>query len=499
MHRSVLKTLKRPARRVVVARDNGLRRGIHLRRLLYEVLEDRRLLSIGPYPGSLEAKGFPGGLIAKSQPTIETVTSYFPATEDAWIRIQRDGTGFPDPTSQGNSPRLLVYLSEPDEDGDTEDYVSFLRFDLSSLPAGGFTVQEAKLHIYKNEGPDTCAEIEMQKIRGAWDEATVCPQDHPNWKDDYRGGPGSNQWLANGRGPGWEVHDLPNKDWVTDGVYFQDYGLCLRPLDYWRQQDPNRFYMNGPYYFVSSEGEEGKRPYLEVVYDTVDVTPPQIDGLSPADNAVDVAVGANLVIDFSENVHKGTGNIVIKKSSDDSVVETIDVNSGQVTISNDLATIDPSSNFVGQTGYYVQIASGAFEDLSGNVYPGISDKTTWDFTTFLPVVTNTQDSGTGSLRQVILDANANSGLDTITFNIAGGGQQTIQLLSALPVITDPVIIDGTTQPGFTDKPIIELDGSGAGIGQGLQIDAGNSTVRGLVINRFPGNGILLRANGNNVV
>ena len=66
-------------------------------------------------------------------------------------------------------------------------------------------------------------------------------------------------------------------------------------------------------------------------------------------------------------------------------------------------------------------------------------------------VINTNDSGPGSLRQAILGANANSGLDTIVFSI-GSGPQTIAPLSALPTITDPVVIDGTTQPGYAGTP-----------------------------------------------
>ena len=129
----------------------------------------------------------------------------------------------------------------------------------------------------------------------------------------------------------------------------------------------------------------GNVPWSDVDLDSLslnaDPTPPTVDSFSPSDDATGVAVGANLVIDFSENVQKGTGNIVIRKSSDDSVVETIAVSSSQVTISSDMATIDPSSDLAEGTGYYVQVDSGALEDLAGNDYGGITDKTTWNFST----------------------------------------------------------------------------------------------------------------------
>ena len=83
-------------------------------------------------------------------------------------------------------------------------------------------------------------------------------------------------------------------------------------------------------------------------------------------------------------------------------------------------------------------------------------------TTFL--VTNTDNSGSGSLRQAILDADAAAATEpaTIDFQISSGGLQTISPLSPLPAITAPVIIDGTSQPGFDPNhptPMIELTGS----------------------------------------
>ena len=108
---------------------------------------------------------------------------------------------------------------------------------------------------------------------------------------------------------------------------------------------------------------------------------PTITSFSPADDATDVATTSNIVLNFSEAVDVETGNIVIYKSSDDSVVETIDVTSGQVTgTGSTQITINPSSDLAEQTEYYVQIAATAFDDSSSNSYAGISDKTTLSFT-----------------------------------------------------------------------------------------------------------------------
>lgn len=113
-------------------------------------------------------------------------------------------------------------------------------------------------------------------------------------------------------------------------------------------------------------------------------------------------------------------------------------------------------------------------------------------------VTTTADSGPGSLRQAITDANASPGLDTITFAIgATGSQQTIQPATALPSITSPVVLDGWSQggAGYSGPPLIELNGALAG-SYGLRITSGGSTVRGLAINGFTSGVILLTAGGN---
>jgi hypothetical protein len=116
-------------------------------------------------------------------------------------------------------------------------------------------------------------------------------------------------------------------------------------------------------------------------------------------------------------------------------------------------------------------------------------------------VTNTNNSGAGSLTQAITDANANPGLDTINFNVAGSGIQYIFVNATLPAITSPVVIDATTQPGYAGTPLIHLEGMGTG--QAINITAGGSTIKGLSFTSFfagTANGIIkISGPGNNVI
>jgi hypothetical protein len=115
------------------------------------------------------------------------------------------------------------------------------------------------------------------------------------------------------------------------------------------------------------------------------------------------------------------------------------------------------------------------------------------------VVTNTDNAGPGSLRQALLDANDAPGENLIIFTLAGGGFRTIHVESALPDITSPVIIDGWSQSGSNQPPVIALDGTAtSNSADGLVILSGDTTVRGLAIYGFV-NGIRIDGGGTNVV
>ena len=123
-------------------------------------------------------------------------------------------------------------------------------------------------------------------------------------------------------------------------------------------------------------------------------------------------------------------------------------------------------------------------------------------------VTTVADSGPGSLRQAILDANATAEPDAICFAIPGGGVHTIALASALPAIMQPVVIDGYTQPGASENTLevgsdavvrIELDGSAAGDdANGLLLTGSGITVRGLAVGDFDGDLVRIEGGGENV-
>src|SRR4051812_44590728 len=131
-------------------------------------------------------------------------------------------------------------------------------------------------------------------------------------------------------------------------------------------------------------------------------------------------------------------------------------------------------------------------------------------------VTNTNNSGDGSLRKAILDANQLPGADVIRFSLPGPGPFVIQPTPTTPgdaftapmPITGPVLIDGYTQSGASPNTLavgdnaqirVQLDGGLAPAGvAGIFISGSGVIVRGLSITRFS-DGVILRDGGGNPV
>ncbi len=122
-------------------------------------------------------------------------------------------------------------------------------------------------------------------------------------------------------------------------------------------------------------------------------------------------------------------------------------------------------------------------------------------------VTSTADSGPNTLRQAILDSNAaGPGPNLINFNIAGAGPHTITVLTALPLVTVPVTIDATTQPGYVPNTLLVGDNEVPQIvltntltlANGFAVAAGNTSIKGMVINGFATNVSFIAGDGNSI-
>lgn len=114
------------------------------------------------------------------------------------------------------------------------------------------------------------------------------------------------------------------------------------------------------------------------------------------------------------------------------------------------------------------------------------------------VVTNTNDAGAGSLRQAIIDANADGTSPRVIQFSIGTGVQTIQPNSGFPaIVVDDVLVDGTTQPGWSaGNPVIILDGSLAAFSNGLTLQGvDNCTIQALVFNNWGSAGIAILNDG----
>ncbi len=135
-----------------------------------------------------------------------------------------------------------------------------------------------------------------------------------------------------------------------------------------------------------------------------DTIPPEIDSLSPTNNATGVYPGANLVATFNEGIALTGGGTLTIKNLDAATQVDIALPDAQVTVSGADLTINPTNDLNFATNYAVRISGDAIEDLADtpNAFAGITNDTTWRFTITTydetaPVITDTNpaDDATG--------------------------------------------------------------------------------------------------------
>ncbi|MDR0281234.1 MAG: DUF4347 domain-containing protein [Paucimonas sp.] len=202
--------------------------------------------------------------------------------------------------------------------------------------------------------------------------------------------------------------------------------------------------------------------------------PPKLVSATPADNSNNVSPSANIVLTFSESVTKGVGNIYIVRTSDNTIMQTIDVTSSQVTGSGTTWTIDPS-NLAQGTAYAVRIDTKTFVDADGVIYRGIQNNTTLNFTTATvqaPVIANLHGDSvnyTEDAAFTLLDLNSNatvSDADSSNFN---GGKLTVQV----------------TAGGTAGEDVLFIRNEGNGANE-IEVDGLSIKYNGLEIGTYTG-------------
>lgn len=207
-----------------------------------------------------------------------------------------------------------------------------------------------------------------------------------------------------------------------------------------------------------------------VIFDKIS---PEITTYFPAHQAINVQPADNLVLTFDEKVLPVTSkNIVIRNAADNQIVETIAVTQANVSITNETVTVNPTLDLAHNTTYSIQIDAGAFTDVAGNAYKGITNNTSWNFTTSaLQTYTVTYDSNGADGGIVPTDSKEYKHQDPII--ILGN--------------TGNLIKAGYTFVGWNTK----ADGKGVTykIGQTIQMGKGNLILYALWSkNNVPGDG-----------
>jgi hypothetical protein len=212
--------------------------------------------------------------------------------------------------------------------------------------------------------------------------------------------------------------------------------------------------------------------------DTLDTTAPVLISTSPADNSTNVAINANIVLNFNEAVMAGTGNIAIYGFRGALVATIAITDTSQVTFSGNTVTINPVANLLPNTAYEVRIpTAGTIKDLAGNNFPPLSNPInflTGNFSATAAAPTTNYIEGTaGNDLLTATDANDvfvfadNAGTDTIVgFDLLGddviqlsisGITSFAQVQAAMTQVGADVVIDfETTDIILRNTPITTM-------------------------------------------
>ena len=198
-----------------------------------------------------------------------------------------------------------------------------------------------------------------------------------------------------------------------------------------------------------------------------DTTPPTATSFSPSDEALGVAVGSDIVLNFSEAIARGIGSIVLKTAAGATVAIYDAATSTNLTISGGTLSLNPTADLGYGTAYSVEFSAGSVKDLAGNAYAGTSS---YNFTTAAYV--NAKPTGAVSVTgqalqgQTLTAANTLAdidGLGAISYQWKADGSNIANATSITLVLTEAQVGKAiTVAAGYTDgHGTVESVGSAA--------------------------------------
>jgi serralysin len=206
---------------------------------------------------------------------------------------------------------------------------------------------------------------------------------------------------------------------------------------------------------------------------TADKTAPTVSTVTPTDGATGITVGSNIVLTFSEAIARGTGTITLRSgSATGTIIESFDAaTSNRLNLSGSTLTIDPTSNLLANTQYFVVFTSGNIKDTAGNAYAGIS---TYDFRTAnILNGTGNNDTLNGTVNADTI--NGLAGNDIITGGAGAdsmtGGTGADTFVFGSRADTRAAAFAGTDTTAANIDKIVEFDGAGSAAGDIIQLSA----------------------------
>ena len=323
--------------------------------------------------------------------TASFVDSFDVSAQTDWpthIQFNNDGTKMFISTIMGNqTDKILEYTLSTGFDVSTASYVDAL--DVSSRnaqPTGlAFNNDGTKMFVVDGHTGADDDVVEEYTLSTGFDVSTASYVDNFSIRSEEAdpqhiqfNNDGTKMFMVGYYGKDINVYNLSTGFDISTASFVDSFDVSSqesRPMAVAFNSDGTKMIVLG------RQVDEVNEYTLTTGFDVINTTP-TLSSSSPADGATSVGVNDNIVLTFSEAVDAESGNIVIKKSSDDSTVETIDVTGAKVSGSGSTTiTINPSTTLNGGTGYYITIAATAFDDVDSASYAGFTNSTTLNFTT----------------------------------------------------------------------------------------------------------------------